>query len=206
MIIPSEKFTSTLVLNKEYNKKWQFIYAGQRYGTLFALYARMEYHKTKKEIKKIELICHNYKGVINIGIHDKIYFHANKFSILFLAQGLNPNRYAKIDNLDFDMKSGACPFEIYQLIKPIGPNINSVIHPSINSSVFDSEFYHRNSINEFIEFEKEFPKYYDIKTGRDFLDAKELANYNYDLGLKENVEMAVIGEKCIKSFGMIYVI
>ena len=152
----NDKYHLTMLANDDYNDKWQFFYAGLRYNTLFALYAKLTCNSEQdsKTISQINFLCVNYKGCINIGI-DKDVVHHGGGDFTFKAQGLNPNREGVCKNLDLKVPEGGLNISITQQLVQLGNNVVSTNHKNDPSSiVFDEEFYFRNNIdpNKWIEF------------------------------------------------------
>lgn len=195
----NDKYHLTMLANDDYNDKWQFFYAGLRYNTLFALYAKLKCNieETNKTITRIDFKCVNYKGCINMGIAKVVDYDDND-GFRFKAQGMNPNRDAVCKGLKLDIPKGGRVIKITQELVPLGGVIGGTHHRNDTESiVFDEEFNFRNSINpeEWMEFKTENKMMYETNIlghQKDTIESQD-----------GSVETMVVGQSCIRSSALV---
>lgn len=152
------KYSSTLdlslmeseddLLKSDSNKKnccrpKQFVFAGQSYGTFYAIFATIELdleksNKTQKSIKNIDLEILNYKGLINIGLK-RAYFKeksiGNSDIIEIELQGLSTQRSVYVEDIN---KMSPVTKDDWMIF------MGSLKKMNKNDAVFDEEFHYRN--------------------------------------------------------------
>ncbi|MBU3012549.1 hypothetical protein KO506_14140 [Polaribacter vadi] len=156
-----ENYTTTIDLTGTRAK--QFVFAGQLYGTFFAIFATFNLNKekssdTKKIIDSILLDIINYKGLVNIGIvgakldtstksYSSVLPNSNTISINLQALCNNKKDVNVTGVKDLDLTKGSWLIFDRKLTK---------IDRTINPDVWDQEFDYRDGI-----FEKKNIKRYD---------------------------------------------
>lgn len=194
MNLNKDEYALTVRVNEKSNNKFQFVYAGLRYNTLFALYAKLDYCKNRDEIKDITFRCENYSGPVNIFIN-RILKAPEENKFLFIARAGKGHREFKV-NCNISMSNSECSFEIDQTLLPVSFD-NSGNYGGMDTEIFDSEFFYRNSpiSDNWFNYEDDAEKFLKFKLGGKKINETLLEMIDSPIRAK------IIGEFCIRSYG-----
>lgn len=198
--------TTTIKCNPDLKDTWQMVYASQLYGTFFAVYAKIVANKDEKCMNSIDLKLINYKGPINLGIHEATYnvkrkkisiidhMNGNSLTINVLSVTLWIRALTEQDGcekpitIEQSINEDETYLEINRKLLPLSENGNCVV-----DGVFDSEFYYRDGLS------KPIPKKLDEISG-----LSSWKKYNsLDKEDEGNVELLGPGGICPRGYAKI---
>jgi hypothetical protein len=148
------------------NPVFQFVYASQLYGTLFAVYGRFDsvISENRCTLKRLALRLINYKGVLNIGFtnHEPLFVESSEGGdVYFGVKGTSKKRETKVNFETPIVLEHGTRFRLtfHRILYPmVGNPPEYTIDTKYGEpgkldvdadEVFDSEFFDRSGVDRF---------------------------------------------------------